>query len=401
MHRVRLRMTTDQCCGVKEVGPNQLTGLVFLLLVGLASNVGAQTAASLPGVAASATAPAASTIVRPQPIRHWIGAPNRLWGRIGRDQLGLVINTADPYSVQVGEYYIKVRGISAGQVLRLSMPVKPELNEAEFDELSQRIQSHFGESTQALALSWVQPYAVGCNSITGALALGYDPKVCQNAQTLCGPTRQSPYYNSPTVYPYTQLGMRPSMLLAASSVKDAQAMIDRGALSDGSLVNRSGPLAQVHFVTTSDEARSVRSAAFPPAGAVPDEGIEVHLDQGDAVKVSNRVLLYMTGRAAMDSIEGLHFLPGALADHLTSFGGRLTDPWGQMSILKWIDAGAVASYGTVSEPCAHPQKFPSPQLLLLRYLQGSSALEAYWKSVAWPQQGVFVGDPLAAPYSAR
>jgi len=38
-------------------------------------------------------------------------------------------------------------------------------------------------------------------------------------------------------------------------------------------------------------------------------------------------------------------------------------------------------------------------VLLLYYLAGSTALEAYWKSVAWPQQGVFVGEPLAAPFS--
>jgi hypothetical protein len=28
-------------------------------------------------------------------------------------------------------------------------------------------------------------------------------------------------------------------------------------------------------------------------------------------------------------------------------------------------------------------------------------LEAYWKSVAMPGQGVFVGEPLAAPFRAR
>ena len=58
-------------------------------------------------------------------------------------------------------------------------------------------------------------------------------------------------------------------------------------------------------------------------------------------------------------------------------------------------------YGTVSEPCSHAQKFPHPQVLLLDYAQGSSAIEAYWKSVAWPLQGVFVGEPLAAPFARR
>jgi hypothetical protein len=31
-------------------------------------------------------------------------------------------------------------------------------------------------------------------------------------------------------------------------------------------------------------------------------------------------------------------------------------------------------------------------------VSGATAIEAYWKSVAWPAQGLFVGEPLAAPY---
>jgi hypothetical protein len=38
-------------------------------------------------------------------------------------------------------------------------------------------------------------------------------------------------------------------------------------------------------------------------------------------------------------------------------------------------------------------------LLLLSYLQGQTAIEAYWKSVEWPQQGLFIGEPLAAPFA--
>jgi uncharacterized protein (TIGR03790 family) len=70
-----------------------------------------------------------------------------------------------------------------------------------------------------------------------------------------------------------------------------------------------------------------------------------------------------------------------------------------MSILRWLDAGATASYGTVVEPCAFPQKFPHPAIVIDRYTRGESLIEAYWKSVAWPGQGLFVGEPLASPYA--
>ncbi|MNT97055.1 hypothetical protein D3C72_2392840 [compost metagenome] len=71
-----------------------------------------------------------------------------------------------------------------------------------------------------------------------------------------------------------------------------------------------------------------------------------------------------------------------------------------MSSQRWLEAGATASYGTVSEPCNYWQKFPNPTVLLRRYLSGMTALEAYWGSVAWPAQGLFIGDPLAAPYAS-
>jgi len=66
--------------------------------------------------------------------------------------------------------------------------------------------------------------------------------------------------------------------------------------------------------------------------------------------------------------------------------------------LRWLDAGATASYGSVSEPCNYWQKFPNPSVLLKHYVNGNSAIEAYWKSVAWPAQGLFIGEPLATPY---
>ncbi|MCP2937667.1 hypothetical protein NK983_33720, partial [Salmonella enterica subsp. enterica serovar Typhimurium] len=32
---------------------------------------------------------------------------------------------------------------------------------------------------------------------------------------------------------------------------------------------------------------------------------------------------------------------------------------------------------------------------------GETLIEAYWKSVAWPGEGVFVGEPLARPFGMR
>jgi uncharacterized protein (TIGR03790 family) len=76
----------------------------------------------------------------------------------------------------------------------------------------------------------------------------------------------------------------------------------------------------------------------------------------------------------------------------------LPDGNGQMPITDWLNAGATASYGTVEEPCNFSEKFPRATVLVSRYSQGDSLIEAYWKSVAWPGQGLFVGEPLAKPW---
>jgi hypothetical protein len=72
-----------------------------------------------------------------------------------------------------------------------------------------------------------------------------------------------------------------------------------------------------------------------------------------------------------------------------------------MSALRWLEAGVTASYGTVTEPCAFAEKFPAASVLVKNYFVGNTSLEAYTKSVRWPSQGVFVGDPLARPFGTQ
>lgn len=352
--------------------------------------------ASAPTTSPPTTQPASQPASPPVEAEHRWAAIPRVFGRLKASDVGVVINTDDPYSVQVGEYYIKARQIQPAHVLRLSFPVKPALTRSEFGPLYQRIQGAFGPEVQALALAWRFPYAVECNSITGALTLGFDPQLCVKT---CAVSRSSPYFGSASVKPFSDYGMRLTMLLAARDVDEAESLIDRGVRSDDTLGRKGAPPVNVHFVTTSDAVRSRRQILFPPQGLVPAFGVDVHLDHTDALRDADRVVMYLTGKERVKALDSVHFVPGAIADHLTSFGGMLDDAHGQMSVLSWIDAGVTATYGTTSEPCAHLQKFPHPQALLLFYLSGATAIEAYWKSVRWPQQGLFVGEPLAAPFA--
>jgi uncharacterized protein (TIGR03790 family) len=189
--------------------------------------------------------------------------------------------------------------------------------------------------------------------------------------------------------------MRISMLLPTESVERAKALIDRGVGAGFRIVP-----ASAYFLTTSEKPRNSRAGFFPPAGRIAARKLTTKPMQADVLEGEKDVMIYETGMAEVAKLDTLGFLPGALADHLTSLGGDLLGG-DQMSALRWLDAGATASYGTVSEPCNHCQKFTNSTVLLKHYVQGNSAIEAYWKSVAWPTQGLFIGEPLAAPYRKR
>lgn len=354
-----------------------------------------------PAAPPAAAAPPVATAQPGQPPRAapaWLPAV-RVEGRLQAADLGLVINTADPYSVAVGEYYIRRRGLKREQVLRLSLPAGSVITQEDFEALRRRIEQRFQgrkQAVQALVLAWVTPYAVDCHSIGGALALGFDPALCQNS---CMPSRPSRYFNSASGRPWSELGIRPVMHLAAPDVASAKAMIDRGLLADHSLARRDRAAVTALLLETQDAPRNVRSALYPPAGTLGGAGVELRVEPALVLPAARRLLMVSTGSMRLDFAGPLDWVPGGVGDHLTSYGGAL-DPWhGQSTVLEWIASGATGSHGTVSEPCNHLQKFPHPQVLLQQYLQGATLIEAYWKSVAWPQQALFTGEPLAAPFA--
>jgi uncharacterized protein (TIGR03790 family) len=310
---------------------------------------------------------------------------------LDHSQLAVIVNTSDPLSVEIGEYYAARRRISFQNIIKVSFtPIEATLTRAQFELVKAQIDRQTLPQVQAYALTWAAPYRVECMSITSAFAYGFDPASCAGG---CKPTRPSRYFNSPVRLPFAQLGIRPTMAIAATSFEHAKELIDRGIESDGSF-----PAGTAYLLSTSDKQRNVRSASYRTVERMVGRRIGVRRLQQDTLADKTDVLFYFTGRSNIEGLETLRFMPGAIADHLTSAGGDLTAGGGQMSALRWLEAGATGSYGAVVEPCNFPQKFPHPAIAIGRYLQGETLIEAYWKSVAMPGQGVFIGEPLASPF---
>ena len=308
---------------------------------------------------------------------------------ITANDLGLIINESDPLSVQIGEYYQQRRSIPAENVVRVRMNVVPVLSRLEFARVSKDMQTKLPSRVQVLALTWTQPYRVDCMSITSAFASGFDERQCAEG---CQPTSFSAYFDSSSRTPYKDLGIRPTMMLGARTLEEARALIDRGVTADGT-----APRGTAYLLDTSDSNRNKRAPSFGFAQGMAGQSLNVQVVKADLVRNRTDILFYFTGVMRVAELRSNKFLPGALADHLTSAGGVLSGT-DQMTALEWLEAGATASYGTVIEPCNFPGKFPNIPIVMRHYLDGETAVESYWKSVLMPAQGLFIGEPLAAPF---
>ncbi len=311
--------------------------------------------------------------------------------RILANELAVIINDADPLSVRIGNYYRKARDIPARNVLHVDFrPGRPNMGKAEFKRIKALIDRQTPANVQAYAITWAMPYRVDCMSITSAFAFGFDKRFCSRQR--CAPTRHNSYFNHPGATPYTDFGIRPTIAIAAENFAQAQALIDRGVMSDKTL-----PSGTAYLVSTSDKARNVRSTGYTTVKKLMAGWINTSIVESEALKNIDDVLFYFTGKTFVPYLDTLQFVPGAIADHLTSTGGKLTDSR-QMSALRWLEAGATGSYGTVVEPCNLTGKFPNPGILIDVYGSGRTLLQAYWQSVQQPGEGIFIGEPLAAPF---
>ena len=330
-----------------------------------------------------------------------VGVPLGRSGLSAKD-LAVVVIEGNARSEAIGQAYLQLRGVPAENLVRVPLPSgNPLVSVEDFARARLQFESRVPAHVQASVLAFAEPSRVlgpSCAmSITSAMAFGYDAAWCGG----CARTRASPYFNSSASRPWDQHRLRPSMMLPTSSLAEAQTWISRGIAADNSW-----PSAAAWLVRTSDAARSVRYPDFQSqVGVGQAQGLTVHYldaragNSGAAEAAGVGTLFYFTGSTWVADIRQHQWLPGAVADHLTSYAGMLPDANGQMPLTEWLKAGATASYGSVEEPCNHVEKFPRVSVLLDHYLRGDTLIEAYWKSVAWPGQGLFVGEPLARPFS--
>lgn len=308
------------------------------------------------------------------------------------NQLAVIVNDADPLSVRIAGYYQNKRQIPQANIIHVRFDASSNaMSQKEFAVVKQQVDTQTPKQVQAFALTWLKPFRVDCMSITTAFAAGFDQAFCAK---VCEESRKSPYFASDSLKPFADYRWRPTMTLAGHSFDEVKRVIDRGVAADFTR-----PQGSAYLLKTTDQARSSRAVYFPDVAKVFSGLWPVHYLEQNTIAKKTDVMFYFTGLKNVPDIDTNTYLPGAVADHLTSTGGVLTGS-DQMNILDWITAGATASYGAVVEPCNYPAKFSHPGVLLHYYLRGNTLIEAYWKSVWEPGQGIFVGEPLARPFAS-
>ncbi len=179
-----------------------------------------------------------------------------------------------------------------------------------------------------------------------------------------------------------------------NSVPEALAALRAAAGATGTR-----PKGTFYFMRNENIRSTVRDWLFPSAVAkLRAMGLAAELEDGIVPLAKPDVMGAVIGAIEYDwKASGSKILPGAICEDFTSAGGILTVGADQTPLTSLIARGAAGSSGTVAEPLAIEEKFPSP-FIHVHYARGCTLAEAFYQSVATPYQLLIVGDPLCAPW---
>ena len=332
----------------------------------------------------------------------------------------VVVNTNSADSVELGEYYAETHGIPAHHLCSIGVTTNwGSITSNEFhSQIWAPVTNHIATNGLAgqidfLVLCQDLPTRVeDVEGVTAALFYGFkdapghwDPPagVCKlPAGTSNNYNRAERAFNSSAGWNATNGFI--AFHLISSNLATSKLVADRGAAAQSTFP----ATASIYLYNLGDGPRGWREQRFANAqfafAALPGlPAAGVIAPNWWTLSGKTNVMGYhdgygnLTGGAKSTNNT---WLAGAYADHMTSCGGMLPTPcYSQDTVLNWMGVGATASYGTVAEPCAYLEKFPDP-LLGFYYARGFSLGEAYAMSVEAPYQGLFAGDPLAAPFAA-
>jgi len=185
-----------------------------------------------------------------------------------------------------------------------------------------------------------------------------------------------------------------------NSVAEVIHYLGRSAAADGT-----HPKGTIYFPKYDGVRSKARDATFPAAVEQLEKlGVAAAILSGPLPRGKSDVQGAMLGveRFGWRSL-GSTILPGAICEHLTSFGGMMHADNRQTPLSELLRYGAAGASGTVTEPyllggLPYQPKFPTP-MIHVHYARGCTLAEAFYQSVEGPYQLLIVGDPLCRPWA--
>jgi uncharacterized protein (TIGR03790 family) len=384
--------------------------------------------------------------------RRWLGSVAFCWlvGLGGSccaggtaENLALVVNPNDADSLAVANAYIQLRGVPASNVVYI--PWKPNVRQAKGVEFRDRLLKPLlaeldsrGLTPQidCVAYSSGFPYVVDFSgdfagaalapqatpmaSLTGAT---YLYRLAQERSPQLTALDSNGYYAAATSGEAASIGFSSQSAWSAGNRRDAGGRyllatalgvtFGRGNTVDEILAclrrakeaDGARPSGTVYYMQNDNVRSQVRHASFPAAVAeLTALGVKAQVLRGVAPTGKKDVAGLTTGTSHLQlRSANCRLLPGALVDNLTSaagqfqVGARVANP--QTPVSEFLRLGAAGASGTVVEPFAIAEKFPSASLHV-HYARGLTLAEAFYRSVAGPYQLIIVGDPLCQPWAA-
>ncbi|MCA9235823.1 MAG: TIGR03790 family protein [Planctomycetales bacterium] len=361
----------------------------------------------------------------------------------GPENVFLIVNPNSADSLEIANEYVAMRGIPTGNVFYLPWApqawrtmgadfrdkmLKPILQEIDKRKLAGQIDNLVYSSNFPWQIDFRDLHVakegrspdIPVASLTGAsylyqFVLSNDRRIAALnnnfyfAQATAGVTKSQAFHGrvgwSPAAKPddkgihylmSTVLGVTTG---AGTTVDETVHYLRRAANADGTR-----PQGGFYYMVNGKNPRSTaRHDGFAAAVAELEALGQNAVIVNGIVPKGQRAVLGITCGAPQAPLAGSNstLQPGALVDNLTSAGGQLTarkNGTGQTPLTDYLKYGAAGASGTVVEPFAIRQKFPSPDLHV-HYARGCCLSESFYQAVQGPYQLLIAGDPLCQPWA--
>jgi len=335
------------------------------------------------------------------------------------NDVAVIINSSSSISDSIGNYFASVHHIPAQNLIYISAPTSEEINNGQFENLRQQIESVLISRNLKDSINYIVT-TKGVPLKVNRYSSFYNSSVESELSLILGPYASyigkygwvnSPYFNQQHDFIRSLYGIYLVTRLDGYSFYDIKNFIDRS-----SSIPRSIP-SGANFVLDEDPtyqslAPSLNDNMVTAAAALQARGQRVTLDTSTAFLIHQSNVLGYVSWGSNDRNQSSYttnaipfntYLPGAIAETYVSTSARsfaYPPLYGQSLIADLIAEGVTAAAGYTYEP--YSNTIMNVGILLPMYVDGYNVAECYYAAtpfLSW--MDVIIGDPKYRILSTR